>query len=48
MESALFISIKVMCVLALVAILLMVINKMQGKDELDGLFRTGHKRKENK
>jgi len=47
MENALFISLKVICVLAMVAILLMLTNRLRRKDELDGLFKTRHRRKEN-
>ena len=45
MEVALFLVLKIICVLAALAIVLMLGNRLRGRDELDGLFNTRRKRK---
>jgi|GEM_PF-3520830 len=46
MENALFISLTTIGVMALIGILLMMFNRVRGKDELDGLFKPKDRRKQ--
>ena len=38
MDDILFIALKLMCAVAALAIVVMVVNRLRGKDEIDGLL----------